>query len=185
MDNLVKQDVEYIELLIFLNINNVIVLEKGINSILFLMDNFLIEVQLFWFDDFDFFEFKVSLCSLRMILEVWQLYKNKMLYNDEDVREFLLVIIMVWYRRILVDQIILTGGFRNGGGLESIKEFRRFRWIQECWWNRIDLRILMCWWDKIYQRIWQCWWIQKILQIYVNGFRNNWIILDMMMGQKI
>lgn len=71
-----------------------------------------------------------------------------MLYNDEDVREFLLVIIMVWYRRILVDQIILIGGFRNGGGLESIKEFRRFRWIQECWWNRIDLRILMCWWDK-------------------------------------
>lgn len=135
MDNLVKQDVEYIELLIFLNMNNVIVLEKGINSILFLMDNFLIEVQLFWFDDFDFFEFKVSLCSLRMILEVWQLYKNKVLYNDEEVREFLLVIIMVWYRRILVDQIILIGGFRNGGGLESIKEFRRFRWIQECWWN--------------------------------------------------
>lgn len=105
MDNTVQQEihVEYTEPLTLPNINNAISLDKGTNSALSPMDNLSTEAQPSRSDEFDLSEFKVSSRSSRTIPEVWQLYKNKMSHNDEDIREPLLVTITARYRRTLVD----------------------------------------------------------------------------------
>ncbi|XP_048735980.1 uncharacterized protein LOC125651436 [Ostrea edulis] len=54
-------------------------------------------------EDFDLSEFKVNAHNRGTIPEVWQLYRQKMAVDENEIREPLLVTITARYRRTLVD----------------------------------------------------------------------------------
>ncbi|XP_062600379.1 uncharacterized protein LOC134262014 [Saccostrea cucullata] len=77
-------------------------LNKNINRTLFQEDTRSNAGKLSMSDDLDLSEFKVNAQNKRTIPEVWQLYKQKMAADEDEINEPLLVTITARYRRTLV-----------------------------------------------------------------------------------
>ncbi|XP_061194659.1 uncharacterized protein LOC133202796 [Saccostrea echinata] len=98
----VKMDTAHSETISLPSLTNAVSLNKDVSRTQFSEDTRSNVVQPSMSDDIDLSEFKVNAQNKRTIPDVWQLYKQKMAVDEDEIKEPLLVTITARYRRTLV-----------------------------------------------------------------------------------